>query len=102
VKLLVMVEGTNFEGKIEGRQSRIGFVANRVVRADSVEDIDQEALFKFVLDELNSQGISPTPKTVMQITRVSRRAETDQQEFRGFSFFLQEGWLRRLLSRVLH
>jgi hypothetical protein len=102
VKRLVMVYGTNFEAKIEGRQSRIGFVGSRVVRADNVEDIDQEALFKWVFDELNSQGISPTPRTVMQLTRVSRRAETDQQEFRGFSFFPQEGWLRRLLSRVLH
>jgi hypothetical protein len=101
VKFLAMVEGVNFQGKIEGKITRIGFYANREVEAENVETIDQEALFRSVLQELESNSLSTTPKSRMWVSRVSQRNESDGRQFGGFSFYPQTGWLQRAFSKLL-
>ena len=100
MKFLAMVEGVNFQGKIEGKIIRIGFYANREVEAETVETIDQEALFRSVLKELESNSISTTPKSRMWVSRLSQRRESDGRQFRGFSFYPQTGWLQRAFSKL--
>ena len=100
MRFLAMVEGLNFLGKIEGKVTRIGFYANREVVADTVEAIDQEALFRSVLKELESNSISTTPRSRMWVSRVSQRMESDGGQIRGFSFYPQTGWLQRAFSKL--
>jgi hypothetical protein len=99
--MLVMVEGRGFRGVMDGQSLRLGFYANRVLVAVTGESIDKDALFAQVKDELLARGIEALPQAHMQLSRVSRHRDDDLAEYKGFSFYPEEGRVRRFLNSLL-
>lgn len=100
MRVLVMVRGTNFEGKFDGKTLGVGFYATRGLEAATVGAIDQEMLFRSIVSELESKGINTTPKSRMWISECVQRIDSDSRNFGGFSFYPESGWLRRIFSKL--
>jgi hypothetical protein len=102
VRLLVMVEGIHFEGRFEDKAVRLGFYANRAVEAAAVESIDRSALFELMLTELKEAQVNTTARSKMWIARVSERSTDDGRQFSGFSFYPQQSWFMRAVSKLFY
>jgi len=102
LRFLAMVAGINFEGVLDGESARVGFYANRHVEASSSEAVDQAALFELISRELKQSGIDPTPQSKIWVSRVSQVSAEDDRRFSGFSFYKQDSWLKRALSKLFH
>lgn len=100
VRLLVMLEGKNFEGEIQGNRSRVGFVTTRGIEAATPDSIDEPSLFDSIFNELKLNGIDQTSESNIEILKVRLREATDDRQLRGFSFYIQDGWLKRALSKL--
>jgi len=98
MRMLVMVQGSGFHRIMDGRSLKLGFYANREVVAEAVETIDKNALFAKVKDELLASGVEALPEAKMWISRASRRRDNDVAEYKGFSFYSEEGRVRRFLN----
>lgn len=100
-KFLALVEGRGFIGNFGNGMQLTGFLANRIVIAESANRINSEALFKQVESELRSQAMQATQHSKMWISRVSALSPSDSGSYEGFSFYPQEGRLRRFIRLVL-
>lgn len=100
MKLLVFIEGTDFEGEVDGIPTRLGFHAHREVEALTADSIDRNLLFQSILQELELDGLRTTPKSEIRILEVRLRNSTDDRQFIGFTFFMQDSWLKRALSKL--
>jgi hypothetical protein len=102
VRLLVMVQGIHFEGRFEDKAVRLGFYANRAVEAAAVESIDRSALFELMLTELEEAQVNTTARSKMWVSRISERSADDSRHFSGFSFYPQQSWFMRAVSKLFH
>jgi hypothetical protein len=102
VRLLVMVEGIHFKGRFDDKGVRVGFYANRAVEAAAVESIDRSALFELMLTQLEEAQVSTTPRSKMWISCISERSADDSRQFGGFSFYPQQSWFMRAVSKLFH
>jgi hypothetical protein len=98
MRMLVMVKGSGFHGNMDGRLRHLGFYANRAVNAASAEAIDRDALSKMIKGELLASGVKSLSGAPMSISQVSLRRDDDVAEYRGFSFYPEESWLRRVFG----
>ena len=95
-----MVGGVKFKGN-EWWNRRIGFYTTRKVEAVTADTIDQDALFRSILSELELNEVFTTSRSRMWIEGYRECSEQDDdRNFAGFSFFL-EGWLRHIVSKLL-
>ena len=97
-----MVEGIHFEGRFEDKGVRLGFYANRAVEAAAVESIDRSALFELMVTELKEAQVNTTARSKMWISCVSERSLDDSRQFSGFSFYPQQNWFMRVVSKLFH
>ena len=84
------------------KESGWGFYANRAVEAVAIESIDRSALFDVMLTELAEAHVSATARSKMWISHVSERSPDDSRQFSGFSFYPQQSWFMRAVSKWFH
>jgi hypothetical protein len=90
VKHLVMLEGSGFQLRINGKLQTVGFYATRLVEASSQREIDADRLMDALYDDLRKSGVTPTRASQISISEVKPLQDGMLASSSGFTFFVED------------